>query len=278
MLLSSTTDKVELVTSSAADIDYRTEYAVGDKTASPMVVKDADTKAGTIAAVATTDVSGSPAAANDRWAITKMSFRNRHATTSNDLTVRYVKAAGTAREEIKVTLAAGEELVCDKNGVWFKYDAFGGVVMGGTAATSTAPGIVELADAAEMEAATDTTRAVTAGLQHRHPGACKAWGMATVAANVPTLQASYGVSSITDSATGQIQFTWTTAFSSANYAIQCNAEYTATTYAVANDRKVAVRNATRATGSVSLDCIDSTATTNLKADPNAWFIMANGDQ
>jgi hypothetical protein len=278
VILSSITDKIELVTSSVADIDYRTEYAIGDRTSSPMVVKDADTKSGTIAAIATTDVSGSPAAANDRWAITKLSYRNRHATTSNDLIVRYVKAGGTAREEIKVTLAAGEELICDKNGVWFKYDINGGVVMGATAATSSVAGLVELADAAEMEAATDTTKAVTPGLQHRHPGACKAWGMATVAANVPTLQASYGVSSITDSATGQIQWTWSTAFSSTNYAIQCNSEFTATTYAVANDRKVAVRNGTRATGSVSLDCIDSTATTNLKADPSSWFIMANGDQ
>jgi len=130
MILSSTTDKIEVVTSGTADIQYSTAYVIGDKTTSPMVVKDSDTKVGLINTASTTDVTGSPAGANDRWAITRLSFRNAHASSSNDLTVRYVKAAGTARELIKVTLLAGEELVCDKNGVWFVYATDGSVKAG----------------------------------------------------------------------------------------------------------------------------------------------------
>lgn len=276
-ILSSTTDKIQVVTSGTADIQYVTEYIVSDKTTSPMVVKDADTKVGLITTATTTDVTGSPAAAADRWAVT-LSFRNAHASASNDLTVQYVRAGGTARDLVKVTLAAGWTLRLSAEGVWFVYDATGAVVMGQLAASATAAGLVELADAAEMEAATDTTRAVVPGLQHRHPGHTKAWGIATVAANVPTLAASFGISSITDSATGEITFTFAAAFSSTNFCVQCAGELTATTYAVANDRKVSVRNATRATGSVHLDCVDSTATTNLQKDPNSWFMSAYGDQ
>lgn len=84
-------------------------------------------------------------------------------------------------------------------------------------ATTSAKGIVQLADQAAMEAET-TGRAVTANIAKYAPSAAKAWvnfkGTGTV-----TIRASYGVSSITDLGTGQYQVNWSTSFSSANYCV-----------------------------------------------------------
>jgi hypothetical protein len=208
-----------------------------------------------------------------------ISIVNTHATLSGTVQLQHTINGGTrGRSRRSSRLAPGEKIEYSAEGVWFVYGADMGVRMGGTAATSTAAGPGGARRRRRDGSGDRYDARGRARSAAPAPGAAKMWGMATVAANVPTLQASYGVSSITDSATGQILFTFTTAFSSTNYSVQCNSEYTATTYAVANDRKVAVRNGTRATGSVALDCIDSTATTNLKADPATWFVMANGDQ
>lgn len=272
LFIAGATEKITAQASVAADLDFQTSVvpysAAGVGTPIPKE------QAGIVATTATDIVD--PAGASTQVNVRHISCFNKHASAAPVVTFR--KSATSTVVLFKATLQPGWACVRDAKGVWFVYDANGGVVMGASAASQTTPGLIEVADATEMEAATALDRAVPPGLQHRHPGATKAWGIATVAAGVPTLAASFGVTSVTDSAVGQIVFTWSTAFSSANYSIQCNTEYTATTYAATADRKVAVRNATRATGSVSLDCIDSTATTNLKADPAAWFIMANGDQ
>jgi hypothetical protein len=152
MLLSSTTDTIQATLSVAtSSVDYTIAYAVGDKTTSPMAVKDGDTVSGNITAVGPTTVLGSPAAANDRWQIIAMEFSNIHATIPVDLTVTYVKAGGAARRMKKVTLLPGESLARDKNGIWFHYDANGGVktalaapstrvvLTAGTGATYTTP-------------------------------------------------------------------------------------------------------------------------------------------
>lgn len=104
------------------------------------------------------------------------------------------------------------------------------------------------------------------------------WIKATVSAGVPTNAASFNVTSITDTATGQLTVTIATDFSSTAWACFCAAELGATTYAVANNRKTYVRNASQAAGSVIIDCIDSTATTNLAADPTAWHVSGFGAQ
>lgn len=86
------------------------------------------------------------------------------------------------------------------------------------AASDTATGVVELANAAEMEAGTDTLRVVTPALQQFHPGSLKAW-IKWDGTNA-SAQASYGVTSIAEAGAGIGDFliTWATAFSSANYA------------------------------------------------------------
>ncbi len=86
------------------------------------------------------------------------------------------------------------------------------------AATDIAAGVIEIAVQSEMEAGADTTRAVVPGRQHYHPSAAKAWVNCD---NTGAVAASYGVSSVTDVATGRAQANLTTSMSSANYAAVC---------------------------------------------------------
>jgi hypothetical protein len=276
IILSSTTDKVEVVTSGTADIEYASNYVVGDKTASPMVVKDADNKQGAISSAATTDVTGSPAGANDRWNVTHLSFRNKHASASNDLTVRQVDG-GTSRELIKVTLLAGEALVRNKDGVWFVYNTDGSVKASSPAATTSLAGVVQLADQATMETATDNTKAVTPGNQHFHPAEPKFWARVTVSGGTPTLSTSYNVTSITDTATGRLTITIANDFSSANWCCQVSVEAASNATAVANRRIPCVANAGMAAGTVEVNCWDATATNSNLVDPATWFVMGQGD-
>lgn len=150
LILSSTTDKIEVVTSTAASIDYLVCYTKLNLASTP-VVDDAQPVSGNIAAAATTNLSGSPASSTDRWAIVAIGLRNKDASLSCVVTVRHVKAGGTAREMFACTLLVGEELKMDKNGVWFHYDSSGGVktaaavpmtrsvLTAGSAATYTTP-------------------------------------------------------------------------------------------------------------------------------------------
>jgi hypothetical protein len=56
---------------------------------------------------------------------------------------------------------------------------------------------------------------VTSGRQHFHPSAAKCWLYATVPAGVPQNDASYNITSVTDTAVGQLTITIATDFSSA---------------------------------------------------------------
>lgn len=110
------------------------------------------------------------------------------------------------------------------------------------AASTTATGVVELATDAEAQAIADTGRVitpsnlaamvatqanqetgtandrfVTPGSQHFHPSAPKAWGKCTQTGTM-TLNAGYGVSSITDSGVGTTTWNLSVTFSSTHYA------------------------------------------------------------
>lgn len=102
------------------------------------------------------------------------------------------------------------------------------------AASDTATGVLEIADQSEMEAATDTTRAVVPGRIKNHPGVAKAWGYVTYSGGVPTLAAGYNVASISDDGTGQLGVTFTTAMSSASYCVVATTSRTSTTPTIAN--------------------------------------------
>lgn len=146
------------------------------------------------------------------------------------------------------------------------------------AASDTAAGKIEIADQAELEAGTDTGKAVTPGRQHFHPGHPKFWAFVTVSGGTPTLQDNYNVTSITDTGTGRLTVTIATDFSSANWAPQVTVQRTSTSLSVANLRYCGVRSATIAAGTVEAECWDGTASTALQTDPTSWSVTGQGDQ
>jgi hypothetical protein len=104
IILSLTTDKISLITSSTANIDVVAAYI--DRNQSTGVVGLADRQLTTISTATTTDIVAVPGATTTRN-VKRMTIRNRHATASNDVTVQ-INANGTLYELHKVTLLAGE--------------------------------------------------------------------------------------------------------------------------------------------------------------------------
>lgn len=76
----------------------------------------------------------------------------------------------------------------------------------------------QAATQAEQETGTSTTTTVTPGRQHFHASAAKVWAYITVSGGTPSLDASYNVTSITDTSAGNVTVTIANDFSSANYA------------------------------------------------------------
>jgi len=68
---------------------------------------------------------------------------------------------------------------------------------------------------AEMEASTAVAKFVPPDLVKYSPGVAKAWGEAS--ADGATLLANFNVGSLTDNGSGDVEFNYTTAFSSINY-------------------------------------------------------------
>lgn len=149
---------------------------------------------------------------------------------------------------------------------------------GVTAASDTQAGALEIAIQSEMEAGTSTTLAVTPGRQGFHPAAAKCWGKATVSAGTPTLQESYNIASITDTATGQLTWTIGTDFAGANWCCIPGVEGASTALANTDIRTTRLRSATQAAGSIIQECHDDTSTTKLLADPGDWNMVGFGDQ
>jgi hypothetical protein len=134
------------------------------------------------------------------------------------------------------------------------------------AASDTAGGLIELAIQSEMETATDVARAVTPGRQHYHPTHPKAWGKAGISGS---LTASSGISSVTDNGAGDITWTWTTAFSSANYCPVGAAFHAA---------GAAVRDALVVAQATTTTRVETNSAAGNPADPDtAHFMTALGD-
>jgi hypothetical protein len=114
-------------------------------------------------------------------------------------------------------------------------------------------------------------------MQPYHDGVAKAW--CSVSGDGATLRSpSYNIASKTDTGTGDLAITLTTSFSSALWVALSTIERASSTLTVANDRKTSIKESTRAAGSVSLRCLDSTATTNLVKDPNEYNFVGFGQQ
>jgi hypothetical protein len=103
IILSLTTDKVSLITSSTAAIDVVTSYI--DRDQSTGTVGLADRKLTAITTATTTDIVSVPAATTTRN-VKAMHVRNKGAA-SNDVTIQF-NANGTLYELFKTTLQGGE--------------------------------------------------------------------------------------------------------------------------------------------------------------------------
>lgn len=267
-----TTDKVSLITSSTAGIDVHASWV--DNVAGSMTPGKTNTA---VTTAATTDIIAAPASSTVRN-VKFVNVRNIHASTSNDVTVQY-NANGTLYTLAKCTLLPGEYLI-GSEGTWYHYDANGGVY--GVAlpnASDTVIGGIEIAVQSEMETGTDVIKAVTPGRQHFHPGHPKAWLRATVAGAVPSITASYNITSLTDTATGDMGITIATDFSGAGvYSVQTGGEGINQTGAEANRRNINIKFGTLAAGTVSLECWNTTTITSALADPNSWHCVMEGDQ
>lgn len=261
LLISGANQKVQLITSAAADIEL--SRSVVDRDATGVLASAELALVANITTAATTDVVPVVGAAKERN-VTGLVFRNAHASTSCDCTVRITD--GTTTEDVyKVTLLAGESCGLDENGNWYHLDASGGPY----------PAVGAIASQAEMEAGTSVTVAVTPGRLKFHPGVNKFWGLFTIAG---ATTAGYNVDAPTDNGVGDITVNITTDFSSASWCASVTVEMTATTYAVANARTPHVRFGGQAAGTLRCDCIDGTATTQLVKDPTVWHIAGWGDQ
>jgi hypothetical protein len=130
---------------------------------------------------------------------------------------------------------------------------------------------------AEQEAASSTTVGVTPGRQHFHPSAAKAWAKISVSGGTPNLDAGYNIASISDDATGVVTLTYTTSFSSANYAVGLASECsTAGSITSATNVEIRVQNGGYASGSVTLRAHNTSGTT-ANTDPPSYGFIAFGD-
>lgn len=263
---SSTSHKLQVVTSAAADIEVAASV-IAVSTATPPVVDGSallPVLPASITTATTTDIVTGAASLIKR--VMELSARNNHASTSCDVTVQ--RTDGTNTETIiKVTLLAGEALVYTGGGTWIHYDVNGGMY----------PSVGNAATQAEMEAGTATNKYVTPQGVNWHPGACKCWGKANGAGT--SLVVNWNVASITDTGTGQLTVTIGTDFSSADYAAVTSVERVSTALTVANvDNGGNFRNATMAAGSFQIENYDDTATTHVAQDPASYFWACFGDQ
>jgi len=106
LLLTSINDRLQLVTSSVADIDVHASWV--DTTGSPTTTITPGRTNTAIALAAITSVAGTPAASTQRNVKT-LHVRNKHASLACDVTVQHTDGTVVA-ELYKVTLGAGDAL------------------------------------------------------------------------------------------------------------------------------------------------------------------------
>lgn len=152
-----------------------------------------------------------------------------------------------------------------------------GAALAATAASDTAAGEIEIAIQSEMEAGSDTTRAVTPGRQHFHPSAAKFWVYWT--ANSTTILSSYNMTSIADTAVGDADGTIATDFSDANWAGFVQTNDASTNGWDADSIQSSGFNA-RAAGTFGVLCgfiIDGGTAVAALVDPQQWQVVGFGD-
>lgn len=139
-------------------------------------------------------------------------------------------------------------------------------------AVSSADVLALAATQAQQETGSSTSVLVTPGRQQFHPSAAKAWALVQTDG---TTAAAYGVASITDNGLGDLSLTWTTAFSTANYAVVATARFdfasTAGTFRIAQQH-----NGSQTAALARVTVGEPAGFT--KQDPNFTSVAAYGDQ
>jgi hypothetical protein len=123
MLLTSTADKVQLVTSAAIATDVHATYLDHDAAASPEDRVVPGRRNTAIATATTTDIVTSPGTGVTRN-VREMHVRNKHATDPQSVTVRHTDGTVTV-ELCTATLLAGERLSYSDGRGFEVYDAAG---------------------------------------------------------------------------------------------------------------------------------------------------------
>ena len=121
LLLTSTSDLVQIITGSASTINVHASYV--DNASG--TITPTRTNTATISTATTTTIVGSPGSSVQRN-VRNLNIKNADATNNCAITVQHTD--GTNVEPlIKCTLLAGEELVFNQAGLWVHYDINGGI-------------------------------------------------------------------------------------------------------------------------------------------------------
>jgi len=136
---------------------------------------------------------------------------------------------------------------------------------------STAYVLGQSASQANQETATSTVKFVSPGTQQYHPSAAKFWALVTISGGVATLVSGYNVTSVNRGSLGHLTVTFTTSFSSANYAVFCTVDGggSGTNYA---------NIISQATGNCVVASLSDTGSGGTYADPGLYCVMGFGDQ
>ncbi len=118
LLLASTSDIIRIDTSSTADVDCHVSYV--DLASGAVTPGRQNT---TVSSATTTTICAAPASSTYRT-VKSIHIRNRHATTSNTVTVEHYDGT-TGVELISVALGAGYVLHYDEGAGWEILDSFG---------------------------------------------------------------------------------------------------------------------------------------------------------
>ena len=135
LLLTTTGRTIKLLTSSTADVDYTIAFI--DHSATAFTPGNSQ---GTIAAATTTTVLSAPAASTQRQ-LKDITLRNRHASTSNTLTVIFDDSSTQYKVTSPMLLAAGESAHWTESTGWVVYDG-SGLVKSGASVGSVAWGAI----------------------------------------------------------------------------------------------------------------------------------------
>lgn len=177
ILLTSTSDKIQVITSSTANIDVHASYV--DRNGTTITP---DRKNTLISTATTTDVVASPAASTQRT-VKSLFIRNRHASTSNDITVQHTDGTNVV-EFIKITLPAGYIIHYDEGAGFEILDSFGRTLQNssqnGSAAAVNALNLVVLSSDVTNNNASANTIADVTGLSFSVTSGEKYWFKAVI--------------------------------------------------------------------------------------------------